>query len=178
MSAMKLSNSENVQEYTSKIQSYVNDFNLCADNDSLTATGMMPQSERTHYLMKRVPKNDDWRVFTQLRYDKIDTLADTPEVVIAKMNIQAARSQKDDDSKVAAMLLMLHMDNKMWNSKHSRKSHKSRGGGCKSDGSGFESEKHRHSNWTDTQECYRCHQVGRIARYYRSTAPVESTAPT
>ena len=44
MSAVRLSDCENVQEYTSKIQSYVNDFNLCTDTDSSTGSGTMPKS--------------------------------------------------------------------------------------------------------------------------------------
>jgi hypothetical protein len=40
MSAVKLSNSENVQEYASKIQGYVNDFNFYAES----STGMMPRA--------------------------------------------------------------------------------------------------------------------------------------
>ena len=48
MSAVRLSDCENVQEYTSKIQSYVNDFNLCADTDSSTGSGTMPKSEHTY----------------------------------------------------------------------------------------------------------------------------------
>jgi hypothetical protein len=39
MSAGRLSDCENVQEYTSKIQSYVNDFNLCTNTDSSSTEG-------------------------------------------------------------------------------------------------------------------------------------------
>jgi len=176
MSAVRLSDCENVQEYASKIQSYVNDFNLCADTDSSsTGSGTMPKSEHTYYLMKGVPKDDDLRVFTQLMYDKIDTLADKPEVVIVKMKAHEARLQKDDDSEVAAMLSKLRTKCEKRNSKHSRKSQKSRGSGSESDGSSSESEKHRRRH---TQECYRCHKVGHIAWYCRSTALMEIGAST
>jgi hypothetical protein len=60
-------------------------------------------------------------------------------------------------------------------SKHSWKSRRSRDSGSESDSSSSESEKHRRRH---TQECYRCHQVGHIARYCSCTAPVESVAPT
>jgi hypothetical protein len=88
MSAVKLSNCENVQEYASKIQGHVNDFNLCAG--SSTGSGTMPKSEHSYYLMQGVPKNDDWRFFTQLMYDKIDTLADNPEEIVTKMKAHEA----------------------------------------------------------------------------------------
>jgi len=182
MSAVRLSDCENVQEYASKIQSYVNDFNLCADTDSSSSTGSgtMPKSEHTYYLMKGVPKDDDWRFFTQLMYDKIDTLADKPEEVIVKMKAHEARLQKDDDSEAAAMFSKLRTKSEKRNSKHSQKSRKSRDSGSESDGSSWENEKHanRGTKSRDTQECYRCHKMGHNARYCPSTAPVESAAPT
>jgi hypothetical protein len=108
-------------------------------------------------------------------YDKIDTLADKPEEIVTKMKAHEARLQKDDDSEVAAMFSKLRTKSEKRNSKHSRKSQKSRGSGSESDGSSSESEKHRHRR---TQECYRCHKVGHIARYCPSKAPMESAAPT
>ena len=86
MSAVRLSDCENAQEYTSKIQSYVNDLNLGADTDSSsTGSGTMPKSEHSYYLMKGVPKGNDWRFFTQLIYSKIYSLANKPEEIATKM---------------------------------------------------------------------------------------------
>jgi hypothetical protein len=48
MSAVKLRDCENVQEYASKIQGDVNDFNLCAYSDSATGSGTMPKSEHSY----------------------------------------------------------------------------------------------------------------------------------
>jgi len=62
ISAMKLSDCENVQEYVSMIKGYVNDFNLWAD--SSTHCDTMLKSEHTYYHMKVVPKDDCWRFFT------------------------------------------------------------------------------------------------------------------
>jgi len=67
------------------------------------------------------------------------------------------------------------MKSEKWNSKQTQKSRKSRDSGSESDGTSEKSEKHRHRR---TQESYRCHQVGHIARYCPSTAPVESGALT
>ena len=67
MSAVRLGDCENVQDYAWKIQGYVNDFNLCADSDRPTGGGgMKPKSEHTHYLMKSIRKDDDRWFFTQL----------------------------------------------------------------------------------------------------------------
>jgi hypothetical protein len=46
--------------------------------------------------MKAVPKDDDWRILTQLMYDKIDTLAEIPEEDSVKMKPHEARLQRDD----------------------------------------------------------------------------------
>jgi len=179
ISAVKLSDCENVQEYALKIQSYVNDFNLCADTDNSSSTGSdtIPKSEHTYYLMKGVPKDDDWKFFTQLMYDKIDTLADKPEEIVTKMKAHQARHQQEVDLESIELLALAKTQTKSEkrSSKHSRKSRKSRGSGSESDGSSSESEMHHRRR---TQECYRCHQVGHIAQYCPSTAPVESVAPT
>jgi hypothetical protein len=86
MSAVKLRDCKNVQEYASKIQGYVNDFNLCAES----STGTMPKSEHSYDLMQGILKDDDWRFFTQLMYHKIDTLADKPEEIETKMRAHEA----------------------------------------------------------------------------------------
>ena len=175
MSAVKFRDSKNVQEYASKIQGHVNDFNLCAD--SSTGSGTMPKSEHCCYLMQGIPKDNDWRFFTQLMYDKIDTLADKPEEIVTKMKAHEARLQKDDNPEMATMFSKLWTKHEKRNSKHSRKSQKSRGSGSESDGGSSENEKHA-SRRRDTQECYRCHKKGHIARYSASTAPMESAAQT
>jgi hypothetical protein len=60
------------------------------------------------------------------------------------------------------------------------KSRKFRNSGSESVGSSSENEKYanRGTKWRDTQECYRCHHVGHIARYCPSTAPVDCAALT
>jgi hypothetical protein len=57
-------------------------------------------SKHSSYQRKGIPKDDDWRVFTQLMYDKIDTLANKQEENGTKMRAYKARLQKDDDSEV------------------------------------------------------------------------------
>jgi len=180
MSAVKLSDCENVQEYVWKIQRYVNNFNLWADTTSSPGSGTMPKSEHTNYLMKNVPKNDYWRFFTQLMYDKIDTLADKPEEIVTKLKAHKARQQQEVDLERIKSLALAKTQRKSEkrSSKQTRKSRKFRGSGSESNGSNLESEKHRRRNWKDTQECSRCHHVEHIAWYCPSTAPVESGAPT
>jgi hypothetical protein len=140
----------------------------------------MPKSEHGYYLMKGIPKDADWWVFTQLMYDKIDTLADKPEEVIRKMKSHEVRHQQEVDFESIELLPLaktLRKSEKR-NSTQPRKSHKSRDSSSESDDSCLESQKQRHRNWKDTQECYRCYLVGHNARYCPSTTVMESAAPT
>ena len=146
MSAVGLSDCENVQEYASKIQSYVIDFNLCTNTDSSsTGSGRTPKSEHTDYLLKGVPKDDDWRFFTKLMYYEIDTLADKPEEIVMKMKAHNAWQQQEVDlaSFESLALAETRTKSEKRSSKHSRKSWKCRDSGSESDGSSSESEKHR-----------------------------------
>jgi hypothetical protein len=151
----------------------VNDFNRSAETDSSsTGGGMMPMSEHSYYLMQVMPKDYHWRFVTQLMYDKIDTMAHYAEELVTKMKAHKTRLHQEDDSVVAAMLSKLQTKSNKW--RQARKSRKTRGTDCESNGSSSESEKHRHSH---TLECYRCHKVGHIARYVPGTAAMESRAP-
>jgi hypothetical protein len=122
MSAVKLRHCENVQVYVSKIQGYVNDCNLCANRS--TGSGTMPKSEHIYYLTKGVLNDDDWRFFTQMMYDKIDTLADKLEEIVTKIKAHEARPQQEVNLESIESLALA----KTWrnsgkrNSKHTRKS--------------------------------------------------------
>jgi len=132
--------------------------------------------------MKGVPKDDDWRFFTQLMYNKIETLANKPEEIVTKMKAHEAWQQQEVDLESIELLALAKTQRKSekQNSKQTRKSRKSCDSGSESDGSCSKNEKHasHHRNWKDTQECYTYHQVGQIARYCPRTASVESRAPT
>jgi hypothetical protein len=107
MSAVKLSNCKNVQEYTLRIQSYVNDYNLCANTNSLTGSSTMPKCEHTFPLTKGVPNDDYWRLFTQLMNNNIATLADQLEEAGVKIEAHNVQLQKDDGSEDTAMFQTL-----------------------------------------------------------------------
>jgi hypothetical protein len=140
----------------------------------------MPRSEHSYYLMQGIPKDNNWRFFTQLMYDQIDTLADKPEEVVPKMRAHEARLQKEDNLVVAVMFSNLWTKSEKRKLKHTWMSRKTRGSSSESDDRSSDNKKHasRRTNWRNTQECYRCHMKGHIARYCPSTAPVESAAPT
>jgi hypothetical protein len=61
MSAVRSADCENVQDYVSKIQGCMNNFNVFADSEGATCGGgTMQKSEHTYHLIKGVPKDNDW----------------------------------------------------------------------------------------------------------------------
>jgi len=109
-------------------------------------------------------------------YDKIDNLADRAEDIVTKMKAHEARHQQEVDLASIELLALAKIRTK--SEKRNSKSQKSSDSGRESDGHSSESEKDCRTNRRDTQECYRCHKKGHIARYCPSTAPVETRAPT
>jgi hypothetical protein len=124
--------------------------------------------------MKGVPKDDDWRFFTKLMWDIIDTLADKPEEIVTKMKAHEARHQQEVGLESIELQELAKIQRKS-EKRNSKQTRKSRGSGSDSDGSSSGCEKCR--RW-HSQQCYRCHKVGHIARHCPSTAQVESAAHT
>jgi hypothetical protein len=128
-------------------QGYVNDFKLCAES----STSTMPQSKHSYNLMQGIPKNDDWRFFTQLMYDKIDTLADKPEEIVTKMKVHEVRHQHEVDMESIELLALAKIQTKSDERRLTWMSPKSPDSDSESYGSSSDIEKHRRRNWRDTQ---------------------------
>jgi hypothetical protein len=99
MSAANLRYCETVQEYASMIQGYENNFNPSVEY----STSMMPNSEESCYVMHGIPNNHDLRYFTQLIYDKIDTMVDKPQEIVTKMKAHNMQLPQEDYLELAAM---------------------------------------------------------------------------
>jgi len=143
---------------------YGNDFNLCAE--SLTST--MPKSEHSYFLVQGITKYHDWRFFTQLMYDKIDTLADNPQEVVMETQAHKACLEQEDDSEVAAIFSNLQTlsdwqmgeckSQNIWNSY------------CGNDASSSESEKLRCRH---TQQSDWCHEAGIVVAMGLGNLPAD-----
>lgn len=147
MSASRVGDRKHVLKYLSKIESYVNDFNDCADTDgSYTCTYTMPNSKHIQYLMIGVLKDDHWRVFIEMMYDMIHTLANMPKEVATKMNAHTLQFQKVDNSEAAATNSKLPI--KSHKQSQTRQSQKALDNGIKTNGCCLEDDKHayRHTN--------------------------------
>jgi hypothetical protein len=133
MFPVRVGDCQNVQDYASKMQGYVNNLNLSADTS--TGSSTMPKSEHSYHLMQGIPKDDDWKFFTQLMYDTINTLADNPEQIVRTLRAHEAQVQMDDDLEVIAMSSKLQTKSEKRNAKQTWKSRKSHDCHSESDGS-------------------------------------------
>jgi len=89
--SIKLQDCGDVDNYASRIDRKVKDYNLCArptapsttdtDADTDTAKTIAKMSEQEHifYLLRCIPRNDEWKVFLELMMDKNATMTTTPE---------------------------------------------------------------------------------------------------
>lgn len=137
-----------------------------------------PISEQFQYLMMSLLKDDDWRVFTEMMYDMIDTLANIPKEVVAKMNAHKVQFQKEDNSEVIAMNFTLQT--KSYRQSETQQSLKMLDRGSETNRSCSDDDKHAfcRNNLRDTLELNRCHLVGHIPRYSPNIVQVKCVAPT
>jgi hypothetical protein len=140
MPAVKFSNCQNVQKYASKIQEHMNYFNVCTEIS--TGSSMMPNCEHSYFLIQGILKDDDWRFFTQVMYDKIYNLADKPVQDVTQMIAHEMQFQKDSDLVAAVMLSNLQAKSKKRRSQQTWKSQKTQGSGSESNGSSSDNQKH------------------------------------
>jgi hypothetical protein len=67
---------------------------------------MMPQDKHTYNLMKGVLKDDDWILFGQLMYDKIDAPNNKLEEIVTIMKAHEARHPQEVDLGSMALLVL------------------------------------------------------------------------
>jgi hypothetical protein len=80
--SIKLQDGRDVDNYASRIDRKVKDYNLCAgppapsttdtatDTDSAKTIAKMSEQEHIFYLLRRIPRNNEWKVFRELMMDK------------------------------------------------------------------------------------------------------------
>jgi len=90
--SIKLQDCGDVDNYASRIDQKVKDYNLCAepsttDSDADTAKTIAKMSEQEHivYLLCGIPRNDEWKVFLELMMDKNTMMTATPDEIVTKL---------------------------------------------------------------------------------------------
>ena len=106
---MKLEGSGSMDSYAFAVNQKVNDYNLCASpgikgpestqaaagTASMEAIPKMSQQEHVFYLLRGLPRNDDWKVFIEIMRDKDGTISMKPEEVVTKLLAQEAAIERD-----------------------------------------------------------------------------------
>jgi len=92
--SIKLQDCGDVDNYASRIDRKVRDYNLCAgptttdtdaDKDSAKTIARMSEQEHIFYLLRRIPRNDEWKVFLELMIDKNARMTATPDEIVTKL---------------------------------------------------------------------------------------------
>jgi len=98
--SIKLQDCGDVDNYALRIDRKVKDFNLCAgpttpstagtdaadtDTDSAKTIAKMSEQEHIFYLLRGIPRNDEWKVFLKLMMDKNATMTATPDEIVTKL---------------------------------------------------------------------------------------------
>jgi len=93
--SIKLQDCGDVDNYASRIDRKVKDYNLCAwpsttdtdatDTDSAKTIAKMSEQEHIFYLLRGIPRNDEWKVFLELMMDTNATMTATPDEIVTKL---------------------------------------------------------------------------------------------
>jgi len=104
--SIKLQGCGDIDNYTSRIDRKVKDYNLCAgpsttDTDATyidSAKTIAKISEREHifYLRCGIPRNDEWKVFLELMIDKNATMTATPDEIVTKLIAKEAAIKREN----------------------------------------------------------------------------------
>jgi hypothetical protein len=112
--SIKLQDCGDVDNYASRIDRKVKDYNLCAgptapsttDTDADTAKTIAKMSEQEHifYLVRGIPRNDEWKVFLALMMDKNATMTATPDEIVTKLVEKEAAIKREKGLAPEALL--------------------------------------------------------------------------
>jgi hypothetical protein len=92
--SIKLQDCGDVDNYASRIDRKVKDYNLCAgpsttdtDADAYSGKTIAKMSEQEHifYLLGGIPRNEEWNIFLELMMDKNATMTATPDEIVTKL---------------------------------------------------------------------------------------------
>jgi len=86
---IRLEECDDVETYALRIDQKVKDYNLCSEpstSDATTRTlAKMTDEEHVFYLLRGIPRNDDWQFFLELMMDKNATATLTPDEIVIKL---------------------------------------------------------------------------------------------
>ena len=113
--SIKLQDCGDVDNYGSRIDWKVKDYNLCAgpttndtdaaDTDANAKTmAKICEQEHIFYLLRGIPRNDEWKVFLELMMDKNATMTATPDEIVTKLVKKEAAIKRENGLAPEALL--------------------------------------------------------------------------
>jgi len=114
--SIKLQDCGDVDNYASRIDQKVKDYTLCAgptapsttdtdaDTDTAKTIARMNEQEHIFYLLRGIPRNDEWKVFLELMMDKNATMTATPDEIITKLVEKDAAIKRENRLAPEALL--------------------------------------------------------------------------
>jgi len=176
---IKLQNSQDVDNHVSQIDRKVKDYNLCA-GQSTTVTdtahtdthanantiGKMSEQEHIFYLLCGIPRNNEWKVFLELKMEKNATVATTPNEIVTKL-VKKEVAIKRENGLAPDALLFAKKGGKGGNGRN--------GGNTGKGGRSLMRDKgdDKRDNKDDRREkdlwkCFHCQRRGHITEHYLS----------
>jgi hypothetical protein len=120
LGSIKLQNCRDVDNYASRIDRNIKDYNLCPEPTALLTTGtdaadidtetnaktIIEVSEQDHilYLLCGIPRNDKWNVFQALMMDINATMTATPNEIVTKLIEKESAIQRESGISPEALL--------------------------------------------------------------------------
>jgi len=115
--SIKLQDCADVDNYASRNNRNNKDYNLCAgptapsttdpdaaDTDSAKTIAKMSEQEHIFYLLRRVPRNDEWKVFLELMMDKNVTITALHDEIVTKLVEKEAAIKRQNGLAPEALL--------------------------------------------------------------------------
>ena len=103
--SIKLEHFGDVDDYASRIDRKVNDYNRCAgpstsdtyaNMDAAKSMAKMSEQEYIFYLLRRITRNNEWKVFLELLMDKNATMTATPNEIVTKLVEKEAAIKREN----------------------------------------------------------------------------------
>jgi len=114
--SIKLEDCGDIDNYASRIDRKVRNYNLCAgpttptttdpdaDTDSAKTFAKMSEQEYIFYLLRGIPRNDEWKVFLELMMDKNTTMTARPDEIVTKLVEKEAAIKRENGLAPEALL--------------------------------------------------------------------------
>jgi len=115
--SIKLRDCGDVDNYASRIDRNVKDYNICAGPtapsttdtnaarmDSAKTIAKMSEQEHIFYLLRGFQRNDEWKVFLELMMDKNATITATPDEIVIKLVEKEAAIKREKGLALEALL--------------------------------------------------------------------------